>query len=590
MGSTDSNRRHEFDWIRVMAILVVFFYHSSRFFNLGTWHLKNINIYVWVEVVQTFVRLWMMPVFFLVSGAGIYFVLKKNISWGNFYKSKFSRLMVPLIVGILTHCMFQIYFERISHGQFSGSFFSFVPGYFSGLYLEMNGIGNFPFHGMHLWYLLFLFVYSLVLFLPFKWLLDRSGALTLEKITSFAAIPGIGWLAFSLPLIGIKLLLPAGFTETGNGGWGFVYYFWFLIAGFMIISNGRLMQQIRKQRYFSLLLGICFTAIYLYGDFSTAAFQWPFREIAFGVDLLKFFCSWFWLFVILGFAMQHLAWERPVLKSLNEGVLPFYVLHQSVLICVGYFITAMEIHDGLKWALTTSVSFILILTVYFKLIRKFDLMRWLFGMKPLRPQSDKPIGRKTLAAAHVIYIGLIALAIADPFAAYNTNRLSSKARYDRQRDVILESQDIFQQSTAGIQLIDKKERRDALLFLSGESQKPVSVPEVYAETRFKATAGYYVIWLRGKCDTGSILSDSVWLQFDEQIGTGRATMAGNWLDIHPADAWNWAGNGTRLAGVTLKYSGEHTLRIIPRQTPHAIDQIWLSRFQYRVPDTGSPID
>jgi hypothetical protein len=42
------------------------------------------------------------------------------------------RLLVPLLVGIFTHIMLQVYLERVSHGQFSGSFFEFIPHYFDG--------------------------------------------------------------------------------------------------------------------------------------------------------------------------------------------------------------------------------------------------------------------------------------------------------------------------------------------------------------------------------------------------------------------------------------------------------------------------
>ena len=38
MRTAKSKRRYEFDWLRVSAILVVFLYHSTRFFNLGDWH------------------------------------------------------------------------------------------------------------------------------------------------------------------------------------------------------------------------------------------------------------------------------------------------------------------------------------------------------------------------------------------------------------------------------------------------------------------------------------------------------------------------------------------------------------------------
>jgi hypothetical protein len=67
MTANTSRRRYELDWLRVFAILIVFVYHSSRFFNLGDWHIKNINTFVWVELWNVFATRWMMPLVYLVE-------------------------------------------------------------------------------------------------------------------------------------------------------------------------------------------------------------------------------------------------------------------------------------------------------------------------------------------------------------------------------------------------------------------------------------------------------------------------------------------------------------------------------------------
>jgi glucan biosynthesis protein C len=64
-------------------------------------------------------------------------------------------------------------------------------------------------------------------------------------------------------------------------------------------------------------------------------------------------------------------------------VLPFYILHQTVLLCVGYFVVQWDIPAVLKWAIIVVVSFPIIMLLYEFLVRRFDLMRFLFGMKPL---------------------------------------------------------------------------------------------------------------------------------------------------------------------------------------------------------------
>ena len=88
--NTDKPRRYELDWLRVLAILIVFLYHSTRFFNLGEWHIKNINTYVWVEMWNVFATRWMMPLFFIISGASLFYALGKSSGWRKFYVESFS--------------------------------------------------------------------------------------------------------------------------------------------------------------------------------------------------------------------------------------------------------------------------------------------------------------------------------------------------------------------------------------------------------------------------------------------------------------------------------------------------------------------
>ena len=64
--------------MRVFAILSVFVYHSTRFFNLSDWHVKNPVTYGWVQALEMFMEIWMMPVIFLISGASIFYAMNKG--------------------------------------------------------------------------------------------------------------------------------------------------------------------------------------------------------------------------------------------------------------------------------------------------------------------------------------------------------------------------------------------------------------------------------------------------------------------------------------------------------------------------------
>ena len=587
MSTVTSNRRYELDWLRVSAIWVVFIYHSTRFFNLGDWHVKNGDTYLWVEIWNVFATRWMMPLFFIISGASLFYAIGQSVVWRRFYVDKFLRLMIPVIVASVTHSALQVYLERLTQGQFSGSFLSFLPVYFNGVYLGIGMPGNFAFHGMHLWYLLFLFTYSLLCYRLFIWL-KGNGRETLNRITSSFTIPGLIYLGFSLPLVMMKALLPQAIVNVGNGGWGFLYYIWFLVSGFIIVSSDRLQQQIVNQRWISLLLGVVLSAAHLYQLFGPTRLVLPAEITDWILTFLSFFGAWCWLFAILGFGMRHLAFNSPFLQSANEGVMPFYILHQTVLLCIGYFVMTWEIHDAVKWVIVFISSFVVIITLSTFFVQKFEFLRFLFGMKTAGTVFDVFRKRTALIVLPVLFVGLIV------FTGVNMglNRSPMPLTYDSGKDILLSADSITERSSTGVRLVNDEEasRGRAIEFFSGANERAESQPEVYVEMRFSAPAGRYIVWLRGKTDLNNGYTDSVWVQVDDQIGTqAHGARMGNWLDVHPAGVYGWAGDTDDPVAVALKQSGDHTIRIQPRQTPHRIDQIWLSRSQHRIPNTSEPI-
>jgi uncharacterized membrane protein (Fun14 family) len=93
--------------------------------------------------------------------------------------------------------------------------------------------------------------------------------------------------------------------------------------------------------------------------------------------------------------MQHLNFSTPSLTYANSAVLPFYVMHQTVLLVVGYFVVGWAVPDLFKFGVISLSSFALILLVYEFLVRRSSLLRVLFGMKPLQragqPAHSSPL-------------------------------------------------------------------------------------------------------------------------------------------------------------------------------------------------------
>jgi hypothetical protein len=232
------------------------------------------------------------------------------------------------------------------------------------------------------------------------------------------------------------------------------------------------------------------------------------------------------------------------------------------------------------------------MTLYTLLVQKLELFRFLFGMKTTHPFFDIFRKRRALIILHVLFVGLIVFAVFNQITTASRNRSPMQLMYDPDQDIILNSESITDRSSIGVRVVDDEEASigQAIEFSSGANQRVESQPKVYVEVRFSAPAGRYFVWLRGKSDINSGYTDSVWLQVDDQIGTStRSVRLGNWLDVHPAGVYGWASDSYNPIAIELKHKGDHKIRIQPRQTPHRIDQIWLSRSQHRIPNTFKPI-
>jgi glucans biosynthesis protein C len=587
MKPTATERRYDLDWLRVFAILVVFLYHSTRFFNLGDWHVKNDQTFVWVEMWTLWATRWLMPLFFMISGASLFFALRKFQGFRGYYIGKFQRLMIPVLVGAVTHSALQVYLERVSHGRFAGSFLAFLPEYFHGVYVGIGMPGNFAYHGMHLWYLFFLFLYSMVFYRLFVWL-EGSGRGALERLMAFLARPSLMYVLFPVPFLLMKAVIPGPVLQAGSGGWGFLYYIWFLLAGFVTVASEVFQRRIRNQRWVSVALGAFLTTTHLYGLFGPSQGAFP-GWVLYGLSV---YSAWCWLFAILGFGMRHLNVNRPFLRTANEGVLPFFILHQPALVLVGYFVMGWDLHAAFKWAITFSVSFALVISLYVGFIRRVDLLRFLFGMKTKQPAFGAFRQKKALIPVHALYLGLIALAVFSQVSGKGGDLSPAPLVYHAGEDILLDPASITDRSPQGVRVVpdEAASRGKAIEFTAGASQRIEPHPEVYLEMQFTAPAGRYFVWLRGKTDLDNGYTDSVWLQVDGQIGSGsKGVRLGNWLDVHPAGVYGWAGDTDEPVFIEIAHDGEHTVRIQPRQVPHRIDQVWLSRSQNRIPDTKQPI-
>jgi hypothetical protein len=96
---------------------------------------------------------------------------------------------------------------------------------------------------------------------------------------------------------------------------------------------------------------------------------------------LRGFNSWFWLAAILGLAGRYLNSYSAFLKYANEAVLPFYILHQTVIVIIGFYLAGSTLGIPVKYLILSATSFIIIVGLYDLLVRRIKALRFMFGMK-----------------------------------------------------------------------------------------------------------------------------------------------------------------------------------------------------------------
>ncbi len=384
-------RRYDLDWLRVLLILSVLVFHSLRLFDLEGWSVKSATTYLGVQVLVVFISRWLMPAIFVISGMATFYALDKRRA-GRFVKDRALRLLVPLVAGLLTHIPLQGYLAQVSQNQYSGSFWQWYPGHFDS---HFNWIGG------HLWYLEVLFVFSLVCLPLFIWLRSGSGSRVLAWLGERLSAPA----ALFLPVLPIILLSatldPANgslLTSEEFGGWNLPSHLIFFLSGFVLASSPAMQASLRRIRWISLVTGV---AIFFVAGGLVLALGGG--EAAFGTPVyllwtvISSVSCWACMLAILGIGMQRLNVRTPVLDYANEAVLPFYVLHQSVLFVVGFYVLNWAIPDLAKWAIILVSSFAIIMAMYEFLIRRLNVLRVLFGMKPQARPVAAPSKETALA-------------------------------------------------------------------------------------------------------------------------------------------------------------------------------------------------
>jgi glucan biosynthesis protein C len=386
-----NNRQSYLDWLRMLAIVGVLFFHSAQpFASENKWHIMNNQTSDLFAEFTFWLSRFRMPLLFFISGAVTYFILKKKTAT-QFVGLRFQRLIVPLIFGMLVIVPPQVYLERLNQG-FKGNFFDFYPTIFKG---DAYPSGNTSWH--HLWFIAYLFVYDIVAAPLFGWLSLPRAEVFIKKLDWIAK--GKRVYLLTIPAIVVFSTLVLKYPQTNDlvhDKMYLPYFFMFFVPGFICICNGKLMDSIERCRRTSLLIAFLSTILMNYGrwndiDLENLTSNWGANPITYLYLSIYPIIAWSWVLAVVGYGKKYLNKTHMALSYINQFVYPFYILHQTVIVILAYYVVKTTDNIESKYFFIVTVTFILCIAAFHLIIRRYKITRFLFGMKEQKEVADKKI-------------------------------------------------------------------------------------------------------------------------------------------------------------------------------------------------------
>ena len=373
-------RKYFLDWVRVVAFAILIFFHCAMPFVIFGWEIKDSHQSVGLSRLIWWLHQWRLPLLFFISGVGIHFSLEKRKLF-SFAWERVVRLLIPLLFAMFFTIPSQVYFEWLQKGKINGSYWNFYPSVW-----EMVPYPDGSLTWSHMWFVVYLFVFCILLLPVFAFFRIGFVKRLQSQLANALSHPVLVVILF-LPLALIYFLLYLEYPEQQSllDDWFlFLFSLALLLYGYLLAVSERFWASCERYRFHYLAVAmVCIIVLFL-------QYWWDFsfpkqKDTGFYLyGILNSAHIWLLILAAIGFAKKHLNVNSRFLRAANEAVYPFYILHQTIIVAVGYYLVQLELPVFLKILILVPVVFTLLYIIYRVLIRPFMLTRILYGMKPRR--------------------------------------------------------------------------------------------------------------------------------------------------------------------------------------------------------------
>ena len=300
-------RKHFIDNLRWLDVFFLIPYHAAQSFN--TWGELNYIYFYHNKAISSFIVFFspfFMPLLFLLAGMSTSYALKKR-TYGQFIIERVKRLIVPLLFGTVAFCPILAYIGDLTNFAYKGSFWEHYKVFFT-KWTDLSGYDG-GFHVGQFWFLLYLFVISLV----------SIGVITyknriIKKQSNTESIPFwvICLLAIPLPLL---------YELLSIGGKSFAEYLYIFLIGYYLLSSDKVIEKAERYRYVTLAIGLAADAANVY------MFIWSGKDFGIINVIAKAIAEWFMMLGLIGIGKSKLDKKNKVSEYMSRRSFPYFTLH-----------------------------------------------------------------------------------------------------------------------------------------------------------------------------------------------------------------------------------------------------------------------
>ncbi len=345
-----SSRLHYIDWLRVLAVLLLFPFHTLRVFDANDpFYVKGAHASVAVMCLLNFISVWHMPLLFVLAGASTYFALGKRSS-RQYLRERGLRLLVPLTFGLFVLIPPQTWYGGRFNSGYSGSFFHYIA---SGDFLQWHVKNGGDYYGGfgigHLWFILVLFALSVIALPLFSWGRNGRSVALLAGLSRRLAHP-TGWLVAALLIaVGAALPDPLGLKS--------LYYLIFFVLGYVVVCDDEFMERAERYRLPALTLGLALATWWALElthrllDLFGAGSLLQGSLLTAPIHLMRALAAWLVIVGLLGYGRRYPDRPSRTLAYLAEGSYPVYILQQTVIVVAAFYIVGLHAAEPVQWLL-----------------------------------------------------------------------------------------------------------------------------------------------------------------------------------------------------------------------------------------------